>query len=305
MAGCDIRDPYLHVSDTSLDAVLMFIIVFMFRRESARARVCIRAPTRTCVYTHVFCVLCGVCVCVCVCARARARACGWVCVIERAHVARKCARVCLFRCLSSSELTMGEGDFILSGTMNDGFEQSDWVCLENGCFELLVSGGSAESEISFEFMDEEGNHFQDLAAPYSDHFCCTDGDVFDHPTPAPSPLPSISPAPSASPRPTPVPTILPTIAPSPGPTVVPSVVPTALPSIMPTPAPSPVPTTALCTWAPTYSSHMCAGYFGGTCYSSEVRSALKHCEFTSRDNAANIYSCSFVTLKKDSFAFGT
>ena len=43
---------------------------------------------------------------------------------------------------------------MLNGTMDDGFEQSDWLCLEDGCFELVVGGGSAESELSFEFMDE-------------------------------------------------------------------------------------------------------------------------------------------------------
>ena len=30
--------------------------------------------------------------------------------------------------------------------------------------------------------DKLGGHFQDLSAPYVDHFCVAAGDVFDHPT---------------------------------------------------------------------------------------------------------------------------
>jgi len=30
----------------------------------------------------------------------------------------------------------------------------DWLCLADGCYELSVGGGSADSEIGFEFLDE-------------------------------------------------------------------------------------------------------------------------------------------------------
>ena len=41
-----------------------------------------------------------------------------------------------------------------TGTLEDGFETQEWVCLADGCYELVVSGGSASSEIGFEFIDE-------------------------------------------------------------------------------------------------------------------------------------------------------
>ena len=45
-----------------------------------------------------------------------------------------------------------------------------------------LGGGSADSELGFEFRDEVGGHFRDLSAPLSDHFCVGAGDVFEHPT---------------------------------------------------------------------------------------------------------------------------
>ena len=54
----------------------------------------------------------------------------------------------------SSSTTKGEGELVLSNTLDDGFQRSDWLCLEDGCFELVFGGGSAESEMSFEFLDE-------------------------------------------------------------------------------------------------------------------------------------------------------
>ena len=47
-----------------------------------------------------------------------------------------------------------EGGVVASGTLTDGFEGSDWLCLADGCYELIVGGGSADSEIGFEFLDE-------------------------------------------------------------------------------------------------------------------------------------------------------
>ena len=47
-----------------------------------------------------------------------------------------------------------EGAVIATGTLADGFESLEWICLSDGCFELVVSSGTADSEISFEFEDE-------------------------------------------------------------------------------------------------------------------------------------------------------
>ena len=48
-----------------------------------------------------------------------------------------------------------EGTVVASGTLGDGLsEASDWLCLADGCYEIVVGGGSADSEIGFEFYDE-------------------------------------------------------------------------------------------------------------------------------------------------------
>ena len=47
-----------------------------------------------------------------------------------------------------------EGTIAASGTLGDGFEGSDWICLADGCYEIVVGGGLADSEIGFEFYDE-------------------------------------------------------------------------------------------------------------------------------------------------------
>ena len=43
---------------------------------------------------------------------------------------------------------------VVSGTLDEGYEQADWLCLRDGCYEIVVGGGSADSEIGFEFYDE-------------------------------------------------------------------------------------------------------------------------------------------------------
>ena len=55
---------------------------------------------------------------------------------------------------SSSLSESNEGVIIASGTLEDGYEGTDWLCLVDGCYELIVGGGSADSEIGFEFLDE-------------------------------------------------------------------------------------------------------------------------------------------------------
>jgi len=49
---------------------------------------------------------------------------------------------------------------VASGTLGSGFEDAHWMCLADGCYELSVGGGSADSEIEFRFVDEVGDHFQ-------------------------------------------------------------------------------------------------------------------------------------------------
>ena len=91
---------------------------------------------------------------------------------------------------------------------------------------------------------------QDLDAPYSDHLCVAQGDVFDYPTAAPTALPT----PLPTPPPTGQPTVLPTALPTPLPTLLPTALPTVLPTVLPTALPTSLPTalpTALPTTLPT------------------------------------------------------
>ena len=62
---------------------------------------------------------------------------------------------------SSSPAESFEGVLVASGALADGYEGSDWLCLANGCYELTVGGGSADSELGFEFIDKVGHssHF--------------------------------------------------------------------------------------------------------------------------------------------------
>ena len=43
---------------------------------------------------------------------------------------------------------------VTSGTLAGGSEGFVWLCLADGCYELTVGGGSVDSEIGFEFLDE-------------------------------------------------------------------------------------------------------------------------------------------------------
>ena len=55
---------------------------------------------------------------------------------------------------SSSLAQSNGGVVVMSGTLDSGSEGFDWLCLADGCYELAVGGGSADSEIGFEFLDE-------------------------------------------------------------------------------------------------------------------------------------------------------
>ena len=76
----------------------------------------------------------------------------------------------------------------------------EWMCLEDGCFELLVGGGTATTRRSASSSSTRGTATSpDFTAPYADHFCVAGGLVFDHPTASPS----VSLAPSSVPTPKP------------------------------------------------------------------------------------------------------
>lgn len=55
---------------------------------------------------------------------------------------------------STTQLEALEGSIVATGTLATGFETSLWECLSDGCYELVISSGLADSEISFAFYDE-------------------------------------------------------------------------------------------------------------------------------------------------------
>ena len=133
---------------------------------------------------------------------------------------------------SSSLVVAGEGVNVASGTLSTGSEGFEWLCLADGCYELNITVGLANDEIGFEFVDEIGGHFQDLGAPFHDHFCVGAGDVFDHPTA--SPTISLPPTSVPTGSPTPFPSYAPSQSPYPAPTPFPAPAPTQMPTQMPT-----------------------------------------------------------------------
>merc|ERR1719473_963393 len=42
---------------------------------------------------------------------------------------------------------------VANGTLASGFSGVDWLCLADGCYEIVVDGGAADSEIGFELVD--------------------------------------------------------------------------------------------------------------------------------------------------------
>ena len=104
---------------------------------------------------------------------------------------------------STDGTTIGETDDIAaSGTLSAGSEGTSWLCLTDGCYELSLGGGTADNEISYEFVDEQGERFSGSSA-MTDHFCVASGDVFAHPSAAPTVSDAPSPAPSSLPTPPP------------------------------------------------------------------------------------------------------
>ena len=55
---------------------------------------------------------------------------------------------------NTSSLADANEGVATSGTLASGSEGFDWLCLADGCYELSLCGGSADSEIGFEFLDE-------------------------------------------------------------------------------------------------------------------------------------------------------
>ena len=45
---------------------------------------------------------------------------------------------------------------VASGTLGEGFEDAHWLCLVDGCYELTVGGGSADSEVRATFGGRAG-----------------------------------------------------------------------------------------------------------------------------------------------------
>ena len=101
---------------------------------------------------------------------------------------------------------------VANGTLASGFSGVDWVCLADGCYEIVVDGGAADSEIGFEFVGEVGGHFQDFSAPYADHMGQSAARSSTTPTASPTtpvrlkfrpgvptPAPSVGPAPAPTP----------------------------------------------------------------------------------------------------------
>ena len=136
------------------------------------------------------------------------------------------------------EIREMNGVVLYSGTLEEGFRDSAWCCLPNACFYIGAGGGSSDSEISFKFVDEVGGYFQDLKAPFQDHFCVNAGDVFDHPTTSPTVSVPPTPAPTAAPTTS---TDAPTLVPAPVPSLQPTSIPVPLPTRASTPPPVPMP----------------------------------------------------------------
>merc|ERR1719502_1324348 len=93
------------------------------------------------------------------------------------------------------------------GTLADGSEEWQWICLADGCYEIVIFGGdvSTYGEIGFTFIDPAGDHFSDMTiseTAFSDHFCVKDFDIFDHPTPLPTSAPTQLPTPTPTMSPT-------------------------------------------------------------------------------------------------------
>ena len=57
---------------------------------------------------------------------------------------------------STSVAVSLEGSVLVTGTLADGFESSEWVCLMDGCYEIVVTSGTDPTEIGFKFIDEVG-----------------------------------------------------------------------------------------------------------------------------------------------------
>ena len=68
---------------------------------------------------------------------------------------------------SSSYKNTGEGFVVATGTLTDGSESLEWLCLTDGCYELAVSGGDALSEVGFEYVSVLSIMCHEIATPFT------------------------------------------------------------------------------------------------------------------------------------------
>ena len=92
---------------------------------------------------------------------------------------------------------------VARGSLGNGASGTHELCLANGCYKLAVGGGSADSELSWEFDDTFGNVVSGTGASYDGTiFCVRDGDVHGEPTPLPTAQPTHEPTGEPSSAPT-------------------------------------------------------------------------------------------------------
>ena len=99
----------------------------------------------------------------------------------------------------------------MGGTLADGYQERVYQCVPDACGWLVVGGGAADSEITWQFDSYTGSSFQGVA-PVTDYFCLVGGYVASVPSPAPtiSSLPTALPTAAPSQLPSAAPTSLPT-----------------------------------------------------------------------------------------------
>ena len=100
---------------------------------------------------------------------------------------------------------------LLGGTLAAGASARVFQCIPNACAWLVVGGGAADSEISWEFDSYAGDSFTGVA-PVTDRFCVVNGVIMGVP----------SAQPSVSSMPTQMPSAAPTAVPAPAPTAAPT-----------------------------------------------------------------------------------
>ena len=73
----------------------------------------------------------------------------------------------------------------MGGTLADGYQERVYQCVPDACGWLVVGGGAADSEISWEFDSYAGDSFTGVA-PVTDRFCVVNGVIMGVPSAQPS-----------------------------------------------------------------------------------------------------------------------